>query len=205
MPDQDRILIIDSSGRGLHLAVMDSKGAYQEQIWDKFRGEALSQHVETILADAEITLEQISDVVVALGPGSFTGLRGGIAYAEGLCLTGRRRLHGISTLHLRLLQAQADFVLLRARPGYWYWRWQKQEGFHRDQELAEKLREMPPEIQVACDENPPVGLPFERQSWLLVDYRSSLKSIQSVISSLPVTQTCQANYLQPSYAERQPT
>ncbi len=54
--------------------------------------------IDHILKDAHLTIHQMDAVAVSLGPGSFTGLRIGVATAKGLCLALRKPLIGIPTL-----------------------------------------------------------------------------------------------------------
>ncbi len=58
---------------------------------------ALAPAVEQALANAGLTMADIAAVGVALGPGSFTGLRIGLALAKGLALTRGLPLLGIPT------------------------------------------------------------------------------------------------------------
>jgi len=99
-----------------------------ETLLPKGRGEQLDGLLQDVLNQAKATLPQIKQVLVTLGPGSFTGLRTGIAFAEGLCFAGNRELYSISTLKalrcLRRLAAGSAHsqcaVVLKARPGWFY-------------------------------------------------------------------------------------
>ncbi len=52
-----------------------------------------------------LSLEEIAGVAVSIGPGSFTGLRIGLATAKGLALGGNMPLMGVSTLEALAAQA----------------------------------------------------------------------------------------------------
>jgi tRNA threonylcarbamoyl adenosine modification protein YeaZ len=54
--------------------------------------------LQTLLASQGLTAKDITAVAVALGPGSFTGIRVGIATAEGLAMPSHLPVFGISTL-----------------------------------------------------------------------------------------------------------
>ena len=51
-----------------------------------------------LLANCGLSLEEIDVVAVAAGPGSFTGLRIGVAAAKGLAWAGDKPCAGVSTL-----------------------------------------------------------------------------------------------------------
>jgi len=54
--------------------------------------------VENMLANCELTMKDIDKIAVARGPGSFTGIRIGVAAAKGLAWGAEKPLCGVSTL-----------------------------------------------------------------------------------------------------------
>lgn len=59
---------------------------------------SLSRITSVALQEANVTVENIDVVAVSAGPGSFTGLRIGAAFAKGLCFENKPRLLPIPTL-----------------------------------------------------------------------------------------------------------
>lgn len=71
------------------------------------RSEAGGRHAETLVpmlrevaAEGGTTLADVECFAVTVGPGSFTGIRIGLAAARGLALAGKRPLIGLSTLEV---------------------------------------------------------------------------------------------------------
>ena len=60
--------------------------------------ERLMPMVERLLTGAGLELDDLDGVVVSVGPGSFTGLRIGMATAKGLCVASEKPLVAVSTL-----------------------------------------------------------------------------------------------------------
>jgi tRNA threonylcarbamoyladenosine biosynthesis protein TsaB len=58
------------------------------------------QAIETIIHTQQITLNELSAVAVTIGPGSYTGLRVGLASAKGICFALDKPLITISSLEL---------------------------------------------------------------------------------------------------------
>jgi len=54
--------------------------------------------IDRLLSDSGIAREEIQGFAVGLGPGSFTGLRIGLATVKGLAAAAKKPLYGVSTL-----------------------------------------------------------------------------------------------------------
>jgi len=85
--------------------------------------ERLAPMVEALLADTGIDLSSVDRIAVTIGPGSFTGLRVGLAFAKGLALALDKPLVGVSALEA-LAHGQAaglGLTLIDARRDQAYW------------------------------------------------------------------------------------
>jgi len=83
--------------------------------------EAIVTHADAALASACIGVSDISRIVVTVGPGSFTGVRVGIAYARGLAFALGATAVGVSTLAVMARQIAAPcLVCVDARHGAVY-------------------------------------------------------------------------------------
>ena len=56
--------------------------------------------IQQLMQDAGITLQQLSAIALSAGPGSYTGLRVGMATAKGLCFALKKPLITINTLQM---------------------------------------------------------------------------------------------------------
>jgi tRNA threonylcarbamoyladenosine biosynthesis protein TsaB len=91
-----RVLALDTTGRAGSVALVEDGRILLEQ-----RGDASRSHGERLpgeLAALGAPFSSIDVFAVAIGPGSFTGLRIGIATMQGLALVGNRRGVGVSAL-----------------------------------------------------------------------------------------------------------
>jgi tRNA threonylcarbamoyladenosine biosynthesis protein TsaB len=71
----------------------------------------LPDFVERLLADAGVLLADIDRIAVVTGPGSFTGIRIGVAYARGLSLVTQAECVGVTSLEAAIPAGMAGNTL----------------------------------------------------------------------------------------------
>lgn len=94
------LLAIDTATRIMSLALHDGHTLLAEETWHTANNHTaeLAPAIRGLLARCEVTLEDVTALAVSIGPGSFTGLRIGVALAKGLALARKLPLVGVSTL-----------------------------------------------------------------------------------------------------------
>lgn len=107
-------LAIDSTDRALHLALTDSSNALIGYACEEHERivESLSLSLSDLLKEAKVSFDQIEQMLICLGPGSFTGIRSAIASALGIKLAIDCRLRGVSTHLARSVDKFAKNKLL---------------------------------------------------------------------------------------------
>ena len=96
-----RVLAIDTALEACAAAVLDTeRGGLANESLPMVRGhaEALMPLVARVMTQANAQFADLDRIAVTIGPGSFTGLRVGIAAARGISLAARRPSVGLSTL-----------------------------------------------------------------------------------------------------------
>jgi tRNA threonylcarbamoyladenosine biosynthesis protein TsaB len=101
------ILAIETSGERPGLALIESGKVLAERILDPSRqaAGALLPTLEVLLSGVGRALAEIDRIALSCGPGSFTGLRVGLATAMGLCFGTERRVVAVPTLAALSLRA----------------------------------------------------------------------------------------------------
>src|SRR5262245_26664703 len=92
------ILALDTTTKASSCAVAREGRVLREEAGDAARETAsrMPGDLMILLGHANITLQEIDAFAVAIGPGSFTGLRIGIATMQGLAFAMGKPLFGIS-------------------------------------------------------------------------------------------------------------
>jgi tRNA threonylcarbamoyladenosine biosynthesis protein TsaB len=101
-----RVMALDTTSRGGSVALVDDGRIIEERA-----GDAARTHGERLpgeLAALGVEWSSVDVFAVAAGPGSFTGLRIGIATIQGLALVNRRPAVGVSALEALAQLASRD-------------------------------------------------------------------------------------------------
>jgi N6-L-threonylcarbamoyladenine synthase len=110
-----RLLVIDTSGPECAAGIYDDEGAqlltFRSETVGKGHAEILPGMIEAAAAGAEIALKALDRIAVTVGPGSFTGIRVGVAMARGLALS-----LGIPAVGVTTLEVVAEPALRQAKP-----------------------------------------------------------------------------------------
>ncbi|MGO8737512.1 tRNA (adenosine(37)-N6)-threonylcarbamoyltransferase complex dimerization subunit type 1 TsaB [Rhodoblastus sp.] len=125
-----RILAIDTALPAVSVCVLDEGAdepvARDSVAMEKGHAEALMPMIEKLMAKVEGGFASLDRVAVTVGPGSFTGIRIGVAAARGIALARGLDVVGVSTLAAfaaPLLAGEADGIVataIDARHGHVY-------------------------------------------------------------------------------------
>ena len=95
-----KVLGIDTSTSSGSVGLIEDEEVISEYLLDipVTHSERLLGAIEFVLREARCPIEQIEGWAIALGPGSFTGLRIGVSTVKGLAFATGKPVAGISTL-----------------------------------------------------------------------------------------------------------
>ncbi|EDP62195.1 Peptidase M22, glycoprotease [alpha proteobacterium BAL199] len=124
-----RLLALDCAAGACSVAVLDATGvlAAAHRAMDRGQAEALMPMIADVLAEAGIAARDLGAVAATVGPGSFTGVRIGLAAARGIALAA-----GLPTVPVTTLEAVAEtaepgpeplLVVLDAKRNDFYGQW----------------------------------------------------------------------------------
>jgi tRNA threonylcarbamoyladenosine biosynthesis protein TsaB len=94
------LLAVDTSTKQIGLALYDGAQVIGELLWQSrhYHTVELAPAVANLLTRSGLKMDTIESLGVALGPGSFTSLRVGLAFIKGLALARHLPIIGIPTL-----------------------------------------------------------------------------------------------------------
>ena len=97
-----RVLAIDTALGACSVAVLDTSLATiiasESTMMSRGHAEAIMPLIARVMDEAEIEFKELDRIAVTTGPGSFTGLRLGLAAARGLAFALDLQVAGVSTL-----------------------------------------------------------------------------------------------------------
>lgn len=106
------LLLLDASGAAVSVGIAALPGgellATDTQILQRGQVEALLPMVADVRARAGIAFTDLAAVAATVGPGSFTGIRLGLAAARGIGLATGRPVFGIGSFDAHLAVVRAD-------------------------------------------------------------------------------------------------
>jgi tRNA threonylcarbamoyladenosine biosynthesis protein TsaB len=107
------ILAIDTALDACSAAVLRDGETLAARVEPMARGQAerLAVLVDEIVREAGVTFAQLNRIAVTRGPGAFTGLRVGLAFARGLALALGKPCLGFSTLEVLATGAAQPRIL----------------------------------------------------------------------------------------------
>ena len=202
-------LIVDTSRKGISMALC-ADSVYEEIVDPSGKGEVLSASLDALLTKVGATLDDVKRVMVTVGPGSFSGLRTGVAFCQGLCFSGKRDLYGVTTLQaLACFAGSADesvAVVIRARNGFWYLRLNNEESFIETEEVVARLKESSVKtavVDAAALADEVLSATFaEKNITTTLDTDKPLNMWSPLFETVKPSLIQEANYIQPSYFEK---
>src|SRR5450432_1394851 len=109
------ILALDTSGAACSVALRDGAGrllAHRFEALARGHAERLMPMLREVMAEADVDFAALALIAVTTGPGSFTGIRVGLAAARGLALAS-----GLPILGITAFEALAGAVPAAERQG----------------------------------------------------------------------------------------
>lgn len=120
----------------------------------------IMEMIDNLFKMTKLSIKDVDRIAVTVGPGSFTGIRIGVAVAKGVCYGSKRSIVGINELDLLAQNVEAGegmvIPLIDARKERVYYSiYEKKEGFERvseykDGELKNLLEEVKGKKVIFC-------------------------------------------------------
>lgn len=110
------ILIINTAQNRHELSLIEDGRVLAESIWDAARDDVdrLVPTLAQLLEQAGRQKTEIKEILVVRGPGSFTAVRTGVAFANALAVALPARLQSITTFQAMAFKSEADIVVIHA-------------------------------------------------------------------------------------------
>ncbi len=130
-----KVLGIETSTPQGSIAISEDGNLLSEIIWNSLKGHLsiLPKAIEFLFETQNLGMNDIDLVAVSIGPGSFTGLRVGLATAKGICISFQKPIKGVSSLKVlasEIYNSERIYPVIDAKRGLIYagcYRWENDE------------------------------------------------------------------------------
>ena len=128
------LLALDSASLRASIAIHDGTTLRAECTWESSNRHTVTllPRVVQLLASSNLTPQDLTAIGVCIGPGSYTGVRIGVALAKGLASSRKLSLVGVTTLDILAAAQPQDsrplyviFAAGRRRVGFARYRWRE--------------------------------------------------------------------------------
>lgn len=103
-------LAIDASTEACSVALQVNNKVYSRyELCPQSHSLRLLPMIDSVLAEANVTLSALNGLIFGQGPGSFTGVRIGVGVAQGLAFAANLPVVGVSSLQAMAQQAYIEF------------------------------------------------------------------------------------------------
>jgi tRNA threonylcarbamoyladenosine biosynthesis protein TsaB len=103
-------LAIDASTEACSVALQVNNKVYSRyELCPQSHSLRLLPMIDSVLAEANVTLSALNGLIFGQGPGSFTGVRIGVGVAQGLAFSANLPVVGVSSLQAMAQQAYIEF------------------------------------------------------------------------------------------------
>ena len=115
-------LIIDASQDQLAVVVIDGEKVYKKigEKGARRHTKAILTSIDELLVDAQISPKEIDSVGVVVGPGSFTGIRIGVATANAFAKATSAKIYELTSLEVLAYNKEDVLVLLDCKHDNYY-------------------------------------------------------------------------------------
>lgn len=110
-------LLIDTSNTNLSVGIAKDHaliGQAQYEAWQR-QSEFLIQDIDKLFTDLKLTKDNIDEIVVAKGPGSYTGVRIAMTVAKVMAFAIKKPLYLVSSLEVYKAKEGRSICLMNAR------------------------------------------------------------------------------------------
>lgn len=197
---QSGLLAIDTSTEQAGIALSTSGGAFSHS-WPASRAQTTTvlPEIDRMVAGAGLQPSDVTGLIVATGPGTFTGLRVGLAIAKGIVAARQVPLVGIPTLEIVFAQHPDEDIVAILPAGRGRVVWQKRGEAPVNASIAELIEavsgeqligELTPDQQAILEE---AGVRFQPE------YRDPLRLLELGAARIASGEVDDPVTLEPTY------